>query len=180
MEHILQNKSVGIGRYLFQKYCQIPTSRITDVASESSALPPMPVIPPAGFTVTRPLRRRPKPCGSLVGRGSDSGRSSTDESWQRGTRGTALPRGAFSQSAAYTRKTFLRLPLATPRPRPSRWGHSPGLSGPCDPAPPDPDFEFGRWLVTARGLGPGWNLGPAGPGNGNSVTHTSFIVSEEK
>jgi hypothetical protein len=28
--HILQNKSVGNGRYLIQKYCEIPTARITD------------------------------------------------------------------------------------------------------------------------------------------------------
>jgi hypothetical protein len=28
--HILQNKSVGNCRYLLQKYCQIPTFRITD------------------------------------------------------------------------------------------------------------------------------------------------------
>jgi hypothetical protein len=37
--HILQNKSVGNGRYLIQKYCQIPTARFTDgVAPESSEL----------------------------------------------------------------------------------------------------------------------------------------------
>jgi hypothetical protein len=28
--HILQNKSVGNGRYLIQKYCQIPTARFAD------------------------------------------------------------------------------------------------------------------------------------------------------
>ena len=27
--------------------------------------------------------------------------------------------------------------------------------GPFDPGPPDPKFEFGRWLVTAPGPGPG-------------------------
>jgi hypothetical protein len=37
--HILQNKSVGNGRYLIQKYCQIPTTRITDGGVALDAVP---------------------------------------------------------------------------------------------------------------------------------------------
>ncbi len=35
---ILQNSTVGNGRYLIQKYCQIPTFRITDEMGRSSGI----------------------------------------------------------------------------------------------------------------------------------------------
>ena len=36
----------------------------------------------------------------------------------------------------------------------SRWPWRRVWPGPFDPGPPDPKFEFGRWLVTAPGPGP--------------------------
>jgi hypothetical protein len=149
----------------------------------AAAAAPPPPFPPAGFTVDA---APPGDLGApLVGR--------TllywwpDDGWQRGTVARTCPRGAFSHVVAYHRQTsalrYADTAAVTVTPRPAlldaarlpRPGTAPagcfsprlpqpGSPAPCDLEPPDPDFGFGRWLVTARGAGRGCPR--AGPSNG--------------
>ena len=94
-----------------------------------------------------------------------------DDGWQRGTVAPLCPRGAFSHMVAYNRQTSalrgtadtLLATVTAPAGCCSRQPRRRVRLGPFDPAPPDPEFEFGRWLVTTPGPGPGGQRTP-GPG----------------
>ena len=79
-----------------------------------------------------------------------------DDGLQRGTVARLCPRGAFSharQSSALCGKTD-RCSMPPPTAPAGCFSRQPPRRvwpGPFGPGPPDPKFEFGRWLVTAPG-----------------------------
>ena len=142
-----------------------------------------PPIPPAGFTVD--LAPPGDLRAALVGRTILYRDWWPEDGWQRGTVARLCPRGAFSDVVAYTRQTSAlrgkadtlldaasygaaRWVLLSPAP-------GAGVARPADSAAParrsgrapraDPDFQFGRWLVTA------WASGPARAGGSCGNCH---------
>ena len=83
-----------------------------------------------------------------------------DDGWLRGTVARLCSRGAFSHVVAYTRQTAALRgtadTLLDAASHGSRWVLlSPAPMRVWLGPPPDPKFEFGRWLVTAPDPGPG-------------------------
>ena len=124
----------------------------------TSVAPPQ--IPPTGFAVEA---APPGDLGAaMVGRTVLYWWPDRDDGWQRGTVARLCPRSAFSHAVAYRGNRRARHGGRCSTPPPTAPAGC-GLSRrrrrrvwpePFDPGPPNPKFEFGRWLVTAAGPGP--------------------------